>query len=183
LALQKVKFSLFIIINWSFLFFSNQQTQTSTAITERLKRFNDVYTLMFVVITILLTVGASTFEKSDLGPTITFILSSLAAWIFGHIVGANQPLRHVEIQFKLIAWLYASLVAGDVILKYALDAANLAGLWSALCIFASVASGFALFYYLRGGIRRRDKDEFAVLLAVAVAALVLYVFYAQTVVF
>lgn len=78
--------------------------------------------MLFVVITILLTVGASSFKKTDLGPTVSFILESLAAWLFGHLIGANQVLRHIEIQFKLIAWLYASLVASDVILTYALDA-------------------------------------------------------------
>jgi hypothetical protein len=131
---------------------ADTQEQKSLGIAEKLRRFNDVYSLLFVVITILLTVGASSFEKTDLGPTVSFILGSLAAWIFGHLIGANQVLRHIEIQFKLIAWLYASLVAGDVILKYALDIPNLTGSWSALCIFFSVGSGLGLFYFLRAGI-------------------------------
>jgi hypothetical protein len=150
---------------------------------ERLKRFNDAYTILFVVITILLTVNITLFESADFGLTILFILASLAAWIFGHLIGASVELRHVEIQFKLTAWLYASLVAGDVVLKYALGLANLTGWWSTLCIFTSATSGFALFYYLRMGIRRRDKDEAAVLVAVFMAALVLYAFYAGVVVF
>ena len=157
--------------------------QDSSEVLERLKRFNDVYTLLFVVITILLTVGANTFERVNLGATITFILGSLAAWTFAHLIGAKPYLRHVEIQFKLIAWLYASLVASDVILKYAFEIPNLTGRWSAFCIFASVSSGLALFYYLREGIHRRDRNEFSILVAVLVAALILYVIYAQVVVF
>jgi hypothetical protein len=84
---------------------------------------------------------------------------------------------------KLIAWLYASLVASDVIVKYALRLSALTGWWSSFCIAVSVSSGLALFFYLRRGIRRRDKDELAVLVLVLVAALVLYAVYAQIVVF
>lgn len=157
--------------------------QTDIDVNERLKRFNDAYTLLFVVITVLLTVGANTFERQNLGATIAFILGSLVAWVFGHLIGANSSLRHIEIQFKLMAWLYASLVAADVVLKYAFEVPNLTDLWSVLCIVASVCSGFALFYFLRAGIHRRDKDEFSILIAVLAAALVLYVIYARIVVF
>jgi hypothetical protein len=103
--------------------------------------------------------------------------------IFGHLIGAQGMLRHIEIQFKLIAWLYASLVASDVIVKYTLGLPNLTGWWSTLRIFASISSGLALLYYLRGGIRRRDKNEFAVLVAALLAAVVLYAIYPRTVVF
>jgi hypothetical protein len=138
---------------------------------------------VFIVIAIFLTVGASTFEKVNLGATIAFILGSLSAWIFSHLIGAKPSLRHIEIQIKLIAWLYASLVAGDVVLKYALEVTDLTSLWSAFCIFASVSSGLALFYYLRKGIHRRDRDEFFVLTVLLITALVLYVIYARIVVF
>jgi hypothetical protein len=159
------------------------ESSVESGVSERLKRFNDVYSLLFVVITILLTVGISTFEKTDLGATITFILGSLAFWVLGHLIGAKPSVRHIEVQLKLIAWLYASLVASDVILKYALGVTDLTDLWSAFCIVASVGSGAALFYYLREGIHRRDRAEFSVILAVLVAALVLYVVYARIVVF
>jgi hypothetical protein len=152
-------------------------------VSEQLKRFNDIYTLLFVVITILLTVDITLFDTIDFGLTILFTVGSLAVWGFGHLLGAQIDLRHIEIQFKLIAWLYASLVASDVIVKYALRASALTGWWSSLCIFVSIFSGLALFVYLRSGIRRRDKDELAVLLAVLVAALILYVVYAQIVVY
>jgi hypothetical protein len=171
------------------LFFSKQAVNrlpdsfAKSEVDERLKRFNDVYSLLFVVITILLTVGATTFEKANLGATITFILGSLAFWVLGHLIGAKPSLRHIEIQLKLIAWLYASLVASDVILKYALGVTDLTDVWSAFCIVASVGSGAVLFYYLREGIHRRDKAEFSVILALLAAALVLYAVYARIVVF
>lgn len=155
----------------------------SSIVSEQLKRFNDVYTLLFIVITILLTVDITLFDISDLGLTILFIVGSLVVWALGHLLGAKAGLRHIEIQLKLIAWLYASLVAGDVILKYALRVSVLSGWWSSACIIVSVASGLALFVYLRKGIRRGDKGEFAVLSAVLVAALILYIIYAQVVVF
>ncbi len=99
------------------------------------------------------------------------------------MVGANLVFRHVETQFKLISWLYASLVAGDVILKYALGVPNLTGWWSIFCIIASVTSGLALFFYLRAGIRRRDPNETALLTVVLVASLILDLVYAGIVVF
>jgi hypothetical protein len=83
---------------------------SESTVTEKLKRFNEAYSLLFVVVTILLTVGATSFEKIDLSATVSFILVSLVAWIFGHLLGANQSFRHVEIQFKLTARLYASLL-------------------------------------------------------------------------
>jgi hypothetical protein len=152
-------------------------------IFEQLKRFNDVYTLLFVVITILLTVDITLFDSADFGLTVLFIVGSLGVWAFGHLLGAKTDLRHVEIQFKLIAWLYASLVASDVIVKFALRLSVLSGWWASLCIVVSVLSGLALFAYLRRGIKRRDRDELAVLVLVLLAALVLYVLYAQIVVF
>jgi hypothetical protein len=158
-------------------------SEVNSILSERLKRFNDAYKLLFVVIAILLTVNITLFDSADFALTILFSGGSLAAWIFGHLLGAQATLRHVEIQFKLIAWLYASVVASDVILKYALSLPDLAGWWSTVCIFASVSSGLALLYYLRAGVRRRDKDEFAVLVIVLAAALVLYAIYARIVVF
>jgi hypothetical protein len=134
---------------------------------------------LFVVITILLTVDITLFDVADFGFTVLFVVGSLGVWVIGHLLGANAAFRHVEIQLKLIAWLYASLVASDVIVKYALRLSALTGWWASLCIIVSVSSGLAIFYYLRRGIRRRDKNELAVL----VAALVLYAVYAQIVVF
>lgn len=159
------------------------QLEKGGLVIERLRRFNDVYSLLFVVITILLTVGADTFEKVNLGSTVAFILGSLIAWIVGHLIGAQTSLRHIEIQFKLIAWLYASLVAGDVVLKYALEIPNLTGLVSSYCIAASVGSGLAMFFYLQSGIHLRDKDESIMLFVLLAVALVLYATYAGIVVF
>ena len=159
------------------------QDKQGVDIAERLKRFNDVYTLLFVVITILLTVGASTVQIENLAATITFSLGSLAAWVFGHLAGAKSSLRHVEIQLKMIAWLYASLVASDVILKFALHTTNLSDFWSAVCIFASVSSGLGLFFFLRKGVHRRDERQFALMVALLAVALILYVIYARSVVF
>ncbi len=144
---------------------------------------NSSSALLFVVITILLTVDITLFDTADFGLTILFVVGSLVVWAFGHLLVAKTSLRHVVIQFKLISWLYASLVASDVIVKYALRLSALTGWWPFVCIFVSVSSGLALFFYLRRGIRRRDKDELAVLLAVLEAALVLYAVYAQVVVF
>ncbi len=161
----------------------DRQAEEEPGVSERLKRFNDVYTILFVVITILLTVNITIFERTDLGATILFIVGSFVAWIFGHLIGAKPLLRHVEIQFKLIAWLYASLVASDVILKYALGLPDLTGWWSAFCIFTSVTSGAVLFYFLREGVRRRDRGEATLLTAVLITALILYAIYARVVVF
>lgn len=155
----------------------------SGAVSDKLKRFNDIYTLLFVVITILLTVDITLFDTTDFGLTVLFVVGSLVVWALGHLLGANSGLRHVEVQLKLIGWLYASLVACDVVVKFALRLSVLSGWWASLCIVVSVLSGLAFFAYLRQGIRRRDKDEAAVLVLVLVAALVLYAVYAQIVVF
>lgn len=155
----------------------------SSVISEHLKRFNDIYTLLFVVITILLTVDISFFDLADFGLTVLFTVGSLLFWAFGHLLGAKSILRHVEIQLKLIGWLYASLVACDVVVKFALRLSVLSGWWASLCIVVSVSSGLALFAYLRHGIKRRDRGELAVLVLVLAAALALYAVYAQIVVF
>lgn len=55
-------------------------SEESSVASERLKRFNDAYSLLFVVITILLTVNITLFDSADFGLTILFIVGSLAAW-------------------------------------------------------------------------------------------------------
>jgi hypothetical protein len=42
----------------------------SVDVSERLRRFNDVYSLLFIFIAIFLTVGASTFERVNLEPQL-----------------------------------------------------------------------------------------------------------------
>jgi hypothetical protein len=63
--------------------------KNSGDVSEHLKRFNDIYTLLFVVITILLTVDITLFDLADFGLTILFTVGSLAVWTFGHLLGAK----------------------------------------------------------------------------------------------
>jgi hypothetical protein len=79
-----------------FLLLSND----ASVISDRLKRFNDIYTLLFVVITSLLTFNIALFDTGDFAFTILFILGSLSAWTVGHLIGANAQLRYVQVQLK-----------------------------------------------------------------------------------
>lgn len=64
----------------------------------------------------LITLNIAIFGSGDFGLTVLFVLGSVDAWIFGHLIGAATRLRHVEKQFKLISWFYASQGAGDLVL-------------------------------------------------------------------
>jgi hypothetical protein len=109
----------------------------------------------------MLSVGANTFAKDNLAGTVLFSLGSLAAWTFGHLIGAKQRLRDVEIMFKTLAWLYASLVVSVFILRSTLDITSLGILWSSICVILSLVLTFGVYRYLKDGLPKKGQNNFS----------------------
>jgi hypothetical protein len=123
----------------------------------------------------MLSIGAYTFAKVNLAVTILFSFVSLAIWVCGHLIGAKPAQRENEIKVKLIAWLFVSLVACTVILKYVLNTASLDSTLSIISFGISYFSMFGFFRFLIQGFSDRGKVGF-VLLILPISALLLLVY-------
>lgn len=150
------------------------ETYTKTELQEKIKRFNYVYFIVFII-TIMLAIGANTFAKDNLAGAILFSFGSLAIWVYGHLIGAKPSQQENEIKVKLIAWLFVSLVACTVILKYILNTTSLDSTLSIISFGISYFSMFGIFRLLIQGFSDRGKVGF-VLLILPISALLLLVY-------
>jgi cation transport ATPase len=146
---------------------------------EKIKRFNDIYSIVFIVITILLSVGANTFAKENLAGTLIFTFGSLVIWALGHSIGAKASLQEKEIQIKIIAWFCASLVACAVILKYILGTTKLNPVISLWLMLASFLLTTAFFVYLRNGLSERAQGGLAMFMLPTFAILLAFLHFQE----
>jgi hypothetical protein len=138
----------------------NSQKEKERELREKIKRFNDIFSMLFLVITIVISVGANSFAKENLSYTIMFTLLSLGLWMFGHAIGSKPINLDLEVQAKIFAWAYASLVAGTVLLKFATGVSTLDFNYSWLCILASVFLTFLSYLYLKEAMSERQQTVF-----------------------
>lgn len=113
-----------------------KQKEKERKLHEKIKRFNDIFSMLFLVITIVISVGAIRFPNENLSFTIIFTMLSLGFWMFGHAIGYKY--QDLEVQVKISAWVFASLVASTVLLKFAIGVSALSLEWSSFCIFVSI---------------------------------------------
>jgi len=84
---------------------------------EKVRRFDDVFRMLMVVMSITTSVGLSLY-KIDLRPALDYFLLSLGFWMFAHLTGSNEPLKNLEKEFKITSWFFALLVAGSTLAKF-----------------------------------------------------------------
>jgi hypothetical protein len=77
---------------------------------EKIKRLDDIFRMLLLVITIMLSVG---FGKVNL----VFILAPLFFWMLGHAIG--QFDGDSEILLKFTAWFYTSFIVIVILIKSA----------------------------------------------------------------
>jgi hypothetical protein len=77
---------------------------------EKIKRLDDIFRMLLLVITIMLSVG---FGRVNL----VFILAPLFFWMLGHAIG--QFDEDSEILLKFTAWFYTSFIVIVILIKSA----------------------------------------------------------------
>jgi hypothetical protein len=85
---------------------------------EKVRRFDDVFRMLIVVMSITTSVGLSLY-KIDLFPALAYFLLSLGFWMFAHLSGSNELLKKSEIELKITSWFFALLVTGSTLAKFA----------------------------------------------------------------
>ena len=142
---------------------------------KKIKRFDDIYRMLFLVITIMVSFGSNTFEQVNLWTTIGFILISLAIWMIGHAIGAHSLGQETEVASKLLAWSLATLVAPIVFLKFAFKIPTLSYELVAISVLLSIGFTVLPYKWLREALSPtqqrtllRNLTYFFVLIAYAV---------------
>lgn len=92
---------------------------------DRLKRFDDVFKMLLVVMTITTSIGLSTYSGVNLWSTLAYFIMSLAFWMVGHMIRSNSLFVYHEIMMKLYAWSIGLLVTASTYAKFALKVSTL----------------------------------------------------------
>jgi hypothetical protein len=125
---------------------------------KKIKRFDDIFRMLFLVITIMISVGSNTFGNVNLWTTIGFIAFSLIFWMLGHAMGAYKFLD-TEVSLKLYAWAFASFVAPIIFIKFALGLSTLGFGWVVVSFFSSLVLTVSPYYYLRSALDSRQRSK------------------------
>lgn len=92
---------------------------------EKIKRFDDIFKVLFLVITIMIAFGSQESINLNLWNNLHFIIVPLVLWIIGHAVGTYVSLKGTESCLKIGAWAFASVAVSIVFLKFALRSSEL----------------------------------------------------------
>jgi len=115
-------------------------------IAEKMKRFDDVFRMLLLVMTITTSIGLSTYEGLSLTAALVYLVMALFFWMLGHFFGSNPLFRDFEILSKINGWVIAFLVTATTFAKFALNRSIL-DLAPKLIIFFT-AGALALMTYL-----------------------------------
>jgi len=88
--------------------------------TEKMKRFDDAFRMLLIVMTVTTSIGLSTYEGLSLQFALAYLVMSLIFWVAGHLLGSNPIFGGVEIGLKINAWITAFLVTTSTLAKFAL---------------------------------------------------------------
>jgi hypothetical protein len=105
--------------------------------SEKIKRFDDIFKMLLLILTITISVGSTAFENINLLSVLGFIVAPLVLWIIGHAFGSNPEYIDSETQFKLLAWGFESLAIPIVAFKFILGGLTLSYELVALCSLIS----------------------------------------------
>jgi len=92
---------------------------------EKVKRFDDAFRMLLMVMTITTSIGLSTYTGLNLWVTLLYFVMPLVFWVLGHLVGSNPLFDDLEIVMKITAWVLALLMTTSTFAKFALKAALL----------------------------------------------------------
>jgi len=133
-----------------------QELSREQRLSEKLRRFDDIFRMSLLAITAMITVGSVTFGGINLWNAYWFILFSLVCWIFGHALGAvGYQFIDMELDFKLYAWTLAMLFGVIAATKIALGVTYLEPRILFAVIPLSVALSYPTYLWFK-----RDLGEF-----------------------
>jgi len=89
-------------------------------IAEKMKRFDDVFRMLLLVMTVTTSIGLSTYEGLSLTVALVYLVMALFFWMLGHLFGSNLLFRDFEILTKINGWVIAFLVTATTFAKFAL---------------------------------------------------------------
>ena len=98
--------------------------EEKTRKTDKLKRSDDVFKMLLVVMSTTTSFGLTTYSGIDLWRTIGYFLASISFWMVAHL-GATSSRFYHEIDFKVYAWFLALLVTTATFTKFWLKASIL----------------------------------------------------------
>jgi hypothetical protein len=145
----------------------NEQRENS----KRIKRFDDIFKILFLVITIMISFGSQDSIDLNLWNNLYFIVVPLVFWIFGHAVGAYVTLKETEAGLKLGAWAFASVAVSIVFLKFALRSPVLSYEWFFVGVIFSIAITWLAFLYLKKALSPYLKSYFMLVVGFEFVAL------------
>lgn len=93
--------------------------------TDKVRRFDDIFRMLLLVMTVTISIGLNTYSGINLWSTLGYFLMALTLWMFGHLIGSNEFHEDDEIVFKLTAWTFALLVTAVVLTKFTLKVSEL----------------------------------------------------------
>ena len=139
---------------------------------EKLKRFDDVFRMILLIITISITFSQASTEIS-LEPTLIWVFFALLFWIFGHIGGFYPDVKSPEIYLKLIGWFFLSLVSITVLSKLTLSTSILVENFSIFLLLCSYFLTLLPYAYFRKNLDEIERRRFMKSLSTIVAFIAL----------
>jgi hypothetical protein len=130
----------------------------------RIKRFDDIFKMLFLVITIMISFGSQSPINLNLWNNLYFIVVPLTFWILGHAIGTYSTVIDTEAGFKLGAWAFASVAVSIVFLKFALRSPTLSYEWFFACVIFSIVITWLAFLYLKKVLSPYLKRNFMIVI-------------------
>jgi len=126
-------------------------------IREKIKRFDDIFGMFLIFITILLSVGSATVTIGIL----VYFLFPLALWISGHALGATK--LPWEIIFKLSAWFGLTFLSLILLINFVFGSSILNFEWIFIFGFSLIILNLLPFFWLKKGVSYYDQKYLIVL--------------------
>ena len=138
---------------------------------DRLKRFDDVFRMLLVVMTVEISLGFNSYTGLRLWSSFSFFLASLGLWIFAHLIGASKLSAEWEIILKLYAWSFAMLVTAVVLAKSLLKVSQLEGIVTAPIVLITLAVTLLLYRWFSGFIPENKGRQFKLMVVLMLFAI------------
>ena len=89
-------------------------------IADKLKRFDEVFRMLLLVMTVTTSIGLSSYSEINLFGTLVYFVMALGFWMLGNLLGSNVFMRDLEIILKLNAWFLVLLLTASTFAKFGL---------------------------------------------------------------
>lgn len=129
--------------------------------TEKIKRFDDIFRMLLLVITIVLSARVG---NVNLWNNLGVIFLALALWMFGHAYGMRWSFGDIEIWFKLYAWAITSFIGSIILIKVVLLISIVSWEWVIFSSILSICITIPPLYWFRKMLNNYQKRGLLILL-------------------